>query len=810
MATISEALTIALQHHQAGRLDAAEEIYQRILQVEPDQPDALHFLGVLTAQRGRPEAAAAYIARAIVAKPNVAPYHLNLGLAYQASRKPNEAIACYQRALQLQPEFVEVHYNLGNAWNEQGQLAEAVACYRRAIELRPNYAEGHYNLGKVLQDQGNLDEAIACYRRAIELKPDYAEAHNNLGTAFKDQGKLDETVACCRRAVELNPDYAEAYNNLGTAFTIQEKLDEAVACYRRALELKPDNAEAHFNLGKARQNQGKLEEAVASYCRAIELKPDYTMAHFNLGKVFHDQGNVGEAVACYQRSVQLKPDFAEAHYNLGNSFLGRRELDEAAACYRRALESKADFAEAHFNLGNVLMDQAELDEAIACYRRAWELKPDYAMAQSNLVYALNFSPDYDAEAIYEEHRHWNQRHVEPLAPFIVPHGNDRSPQRRLRVGYVSPDFRGHPVGLFLLPLLEAHNHRDFEIFCYASQDVSDGITQRCRAAADAWRNVFDFSDEQLADAIRQDRIDILVDLTMHMAKGRLLVFARKPAPVQVTYLAYCGTTGLRVMDYRLTDPYLDPPGDSGRCYSEQSVWLPETYWCYRPTVEAPPVDGLPAMPAGAVTFGCLNNFCKVTAPTLAAWSRLLQAVPGSRLLVHAHPGKHRDRVWDFFTKQGVSAERVTFAGKLPIMDYFRAYERIDVALDPFPYGGGTTTCDALWMGVPVVSLAGQTAVGRGGLSILSNLGLTDLVARDCEQYVRIAADLANDLPRLGQLRATLRERMQNSPLMDAPRFAGNIEAAYRAMWQRWCEGDGGREADAGDGPADRVIEVTDR
>jgi predicted O-linked N-acetylglucosamine transferase (SPINDLY family) len=294
------------------------------------------------------------------------------------------------------------------------------------------------------------------------------------------------------------------------------------------------------------------------------------------------------------------------------------------------------------------------------------------------------------------------------------------------------------------------------------------------------------SDEQLADAIRQDQIDILVDLTMHMAKGRLLVFARKPAPVQVTYLAYCGTTGLRVMDYRLTDPYLDPPGDSERCYSEQSVWLPETYWCYRPTIEAPPVNGLPALLAGGVTFGCLNNFCKVTAPTLAAWRRLLQAVPGSRLLVHSHPGKHRDRVRDFFTQEGVSPERVTFAGKLPITDYFRTYARIDVALDPFPYGGGTTSCDALWMGVPVVSLAGQTAVGRGGLSILSNLGLTDLVARDCEQYVRIAADLANNLPRLGELRATLRARMQNSPLMDTPRFAGNIEAAYRAMWQRWC------------------------
>ena len=256
------------------------------------------------------------------------------------------------------------------------------------------------------------------------------------------------------------------------------------------------------------------------------------------------------------------------------------------------------------------------------------------------------------------------------------------------------------------------------------------MTDRCRAHADVWRDVLGLSDEQVADTIRQDRIDILVDLTMHMANNRLLVFARKPAPVQVTYLAYCGTTGLGTMDYRLTDPYLDPPGQDERFYCEQSVRLPETYWCYRPPIETPPVNALPALEAGHVSFGCLNNFCKVTPPALAAWSRLLQAVPGSRLLLHAHAGSHRDRVRGFLAEQGISAERLAFVDFLPTAEYFGVYQRIDVALDPFPYGGGTTTCDALWMGVPVVSLAGQTAVGRGGVSILSNLGLPELVACD--------------------------------------------------------------------------------
>jgi predicted O-linked N-acetylglucosamine transferase (SPINDLY family) len=379
-----------------------------------------------------------------------------------------------------------------------------------------------------------------------------------------------------------------------------------------------------------------------------------------------------------------------------------------------------------------------------------------------------------------------------LAKLAQPRAGERSADRRLRVGYVSPGFGAGATGLFLLPLLEAHDHQRHEIVCYSSVRTPDAITERCRAQADVWRSVTNVSDERLADIIRQDRIDILVDLTMHSADNRLLVFARKPAPVQVTYLAYAGTTGLDSMDYRLTDPYLDPlaamKASDQPIYSEESIRLPETYWCYRPLIETPAVNALPALLTGHITFGCLNTFAKVTAPTLAAWTGLLRAMPEARLLLHIRPGKGRDRVRDLFAQGGISPERVTFAGWLPMAGYFQLYQHIDVALDPFPYGGGATTCDALWMGVPVVSLAGQTAVGRGGLSILSNLGLADLVARDVEQYVRIACELAGDLPRLSGLRATLRERMQNSPLMDAPRFARHVEAAYREMWRRWCAG----------------------
>ena len=339
---------------------------------------------------------------------------------------------------------------------------------------------------------------------------------------------------------------------------------------------------------------------------------------------------------------------------------------------------------------------------------------------------------------------------------------------------------------FLLPLLEAHDHERFEIFCYASVGPRTA-SPTVAAQTDAWRDVLGLSDEQLAQTIREDRIDILVDLAMQTLHNRLLAFARKPAPVQVTYLAYVGTSGLSSMDYRLTDPYLDPPGQDESIYCEQSIRLPDTYWCYRPLVETPAANSLPALQTGHVTFGCLNNFNKATLPTLTTWIGLLQAMPEAKLLLHAHAGTHGARVRGLFAQHGVAPERVAFAGMLPMEEYFRLYHRIDIALDPFPYGGGTTTCDALWMGVPVVSLAGPTGAGRGGLSILSNLGLADFVAHDREQYVRIAVELAGDLPRLSQLRATLRGRMQQSPLMDAPRFARNVEAAYREMWRRWCD-----------------------
>jgi predicted O-linked N-acetylglucosamine transferase (SPINDLY family) len=586
----------------------------------------------------------------------------------------------------------------------------------------------------------------------LQLQPGHAEAHNNLGNVLRDQGKLDEAVDCFRQALRLKPASADTYNNLANALTDQGKLDEAATAYRRAIALNPALAEAHANLGIALRNQGKLDEAVA----------------------------------CHQRAIELNPNYAEPYNNLGNAFLEQRKLAEAAVCYRRALALRPDFAEALNNLGNVLKDQGELDEAVASYRRAVQAKPGFAVAHSNLVYTLHFSPRYDAAAIAEEHRRWNRQHAEPLAPSIHPHPNDRDLGRRLRVGYVSPDFRDHCQSFFTVPLLSAHDHQNFEIYGYADVARPDSLTARLSGLADGWRNIAGRSDEQVAEMIRADRIDILVDLTMHMACNRLLVFARKPAPVQVCWLAYPGSSGLSTVDYRLTDAHLDPLDGHDHFHAEQSIRLPDCFWCYDPLTAEPAVNDLPALTQNHVTFGSLNNFCKVTPAVLKLWAEVLRAVPRSRLRMLAPEGGCRQRVLDLFQDAGVAADRVTFVAQQPRPQYLELFHAIDIGLDSFPYNGHTTSLDSFWMGVPVVTLAGRTAVGRAGVCLLENLGLPEWIAATPEQFVASAVEMAGNLARVSQLRATLRERLRRSPLMDAPRFARNVEAAYRAMWRHWA------------------------
>jgi protein O-GlcNAc transferase len=672
------------------------------------------------------------------------------------------------------------------AHHQAGRLDLAAEIYRRILAVEPHHAHTLHLLGVIAHQTGQHAVAVDHIRRAIALFAGDASFYHNLGEAYRGLRKNSEALAAYRRALELDPAVPETHNGLGLVLQAEGQTAEALACFERALRLRPNYAEAVNNRAMVWNDQGRLDEAAAEFRRAQQLDPRLPAAFSNLGTILHQQRKIEEAVACYQRALELNPEIAETYCNLAAALQEQGSLDAARAACQRSLQLRPGYAEALVNLGGVYKDQGQLVEAIAISRQAVECRPDFAGAYSNVLYTMLYSADYDAQQILAEHRRWNERYAAPLAAAVRPHANDRSPDRRLRIGYISPNFRAHPLALIAGPLFRAHDHQQFTIYCYSDLPAPDATTAFLRGCADAWREIVGRPDDEVAELVRADQIDILVDMTMHMAHQRLLVFARKPAPVQVTWFAYPGTTGVSAIDYRLTDPYLDPPGLTDGDYTEQSIRLPDTFWCYDPGTTAVEVGPLPALAKGYVTFGCLNNFCKITPVVRRLWAAVLRELPDARLLLLAKEGSHRQALLDAMQAEGVAAERVSFVGMRPRDDYLRLYHQIDVGLDTLPYNGHTTSLDSFWMGVPVVTLAGQTVVGRAGVSQLTNLGLAELAAQTPAQFVAIAAGLARDLRRLAELRATLRGRMEKSPLMDGPRFARNIEAAYRTMWRRWC------------------------
>jgi protein O-GlcNAc transferase len=780
---------MAVRHHQAGRLADAEIIYREILSQQPNQPDILHLLGALCAQNDRTESAIELISRAISLKPD-AVYYDTLARSLKSCGRLDDAIAAYRDALRLKPDFANAQNNLGVALRAAGDLRESQAAFRAAININPDFAEAHNNLGNLLIEAGRFDDAVAACRRATALKPGYGDAFNNLGNALMGKRSIGDAIAAYRRALQINRTHAEAWNNLGIALYESHAMEDSIAAIGQALQLRPGYAEAHNNLGNTLRSLGRLTDALAAYQAAINLKPAYAQAHNNLGVALWETGSHDRAVAACKKALQLKPDFAEAHNSLGNVLRDRGDLDQATVHYETALELNPDYAEAHSNLAVVLKDQARHDEAIEHAARAIAIRPDHP-AHSNLIYLRHFHPDADATAIAREQADWHRLHAEPLASGIAPHANIRDPQRRLRIGYIAPYFRRHVVGLNILPLLREHNHEQFGIFCYSDVIRPDPLTEQCKGFADCWRNIVGLADDRVAELIRQDKIDILIDLSLHLSDNRLLVLARKPAPVQATFAGYPGGTGLNAIDYRITDPYLDPRATQDANAFEKPVRL-SSFWCYDESTmtagldEIPQTGSLPARNAKHITFGCLNNFCKVNDRVLQLWARVLQAVPNSHLVLLAPAGIVRRRTANRFAQLGIATDRIEFVGYLPRQDYFNLYHRIDAGLDTFPYNGHTTSLDSLWMGIPVITLAGTSPVGRAGVSQSNNLGLTDLIAQNPDEFVQIAADLASDIDRLIALRSSLREKMRNSLIMDAGRFAREMETAFRAVWLNWC------------------------
>jgi predicted O-linked N-acetylglucosamine transferase (SPINDLY family) len=597
------------------------------------------------------------------------------------------------------------------------------------------------------------EESRAALEKAIGLQPVFPEALNNLGLARKEMGDLEGAARAFHESLAQAPSFADPCANLGHLALEAHRHDEAFGWFRRAVETEPDSPQAHFGMGNFLNAVGRLEEAASHLRRAIEIRPDYHEAHANLGNLHREAKFPDLAEASMLEAIRLKPDFAAAHSNLGNAYF----------------------------------DQGKLDLAIASYRKGIDLGQDDRDFVPNYLFALNYSPAFSDAEIAAEHRRLCKRKFDHLRP-AVPHANSPEPERKIRLGYVSPDFWMHPVARFMLPILENHDRDRFEVFAYSSRYLKDGFTDECARRVSHWREAHHLDDAALAERIRADGIDILVDLTMHSRDCRPGLFARKPAPVQASYLAYVGTTGLEAVDYRVTDIYLDPPGGPELPFHEKPLRLPRCWWTFQPPVRATIADVSlpPCLENGFVTFGSLNNFVKVNERVRDLWARLVAGVPGARLMIHIKESRARDGLLEFLAARGLPPERVTLVGYQDGPSYMATYGKIDIALDPAPFAGGTTTFDALWMGVPVVSHAGERASSRGGLSILATLGRPEWVGANPEEMIAIARRLASDPRELAAIRSGLRDALRASPLMDNKGFTRELEELYRVAWRRWC------------------------
>jgi predicted O-linked N-acetylglucosamine transferase (SPINDLY family) len=701
-----------------------------------------------------------------------------------------EAEMLYREILARSPRNADAMNLVGVLHAQRGDPTSALEWIGKAVAIDSRSAAYRFNFGKALLQLKRTSEACEALERATALDPAYAEAYSELALARAETGALGAAEGALRKVLALRPGYWEAHNNLGLLLHRMGKAEAAVLSLSRARELEPRSPEVLKNLGMALRAQGRTEEAVQAYRAALELSPGEPGLLNNLGNALGELSRNEEAIGCFRDALAAAPDDADVHYNWGLVQMRSGRLQEAAERFRAALQIDPHLAEAESALAGVLYSMGRAGEAAEACTRVLRLRPDDAETHSQLLFLLQHSADVTPRQIFDEHGKWAQRHAAGLSPEVVLHANPRDPERRLRVGYVSGDFRRHSVAHFFEPVLKAHDRDGFEIVCYYNLSHADETTNRLRRAADGWREILRMGDEEVASLIRADRIDILVDLSGHTKHNRLLVFARNPAPVQVTWLGYPATTGLRAVGYRVSDAIADPAGAEGVA-SEALLRLAPGFLCYGPPSDAPAVDTLPASAAGHVTFGSFNNLAKVGPDVMSLWQEILTAVPGSRLLIKAmsivDPGtlaSCKERL----VSHGLPRERLDFApGTRTLAEHLSAYNTVDIALDPFPYNGTTTTCEALWMGVPVVTLAGDRHAGRVGASLLTQIGMEEMIARTPDAYVAAAVALARDPTRLASLRAGMRDRIGASRLTDAATFARGLERAYRSVWRRWCE-----------------------
>ena len=777
---------------QSGDQNQAQAAYEKAIDLKPDFTDAYVALGCAQEDLGDLDKAVESYERALVLNPDYAEVHCNLGNTLKALGRTDAAIASFRRAISINPDYSEALAALTNTLQEEGKFDELVADIRLVLEKRPDSAVVHNNLGIALNAAGQLEEALESHRKALDIDPGFAAAHHQLGCCLQSLGQHDEAMENYRRALEIDPDLIDSLSNLGNELMELGRPDEAAVIFEHALTVAPDLAAAHFNLGTAFNRLGELETAIECFREALKINPDFAGAYNNLGVAQNNLGQFDAALASYRRALELDPTLVHAHSNMGLTLHECRRIEESIVCFEKALEINPEFGEAEVNLGMAYSGLGQLEKALPHVRRGMEIMPDNTNAHTALLFLHNYLNDQSATELLAEARRYGEL-VERNCPHTnTTWNNDPNPERCLRIGFVSGDLRRHPVGFFLegvLTALASNASRRLKLFAYSNFFRNDEITQRLKACCEGWHSVAGISDKVVSEKIREDGIDILIDLSGHTMYNRLPLFAWKPSPVQVTWLGYFATTGVAQIDYLLADPWTLPESEE-RNFTEKIVRLPETRLCFTVPDEDVATSPLPALTNGHVTFGCFNTLTKMNDSVVALWSQVLHAVPDSVLLLMSHQINEplvKERTIARFQAHGIEAKRLILRGVVPRAEYLKTYNEVDIALDPFPYCGGTTSVEALWMGVPVLTLAGEHFLSRQGVGLLMNAGLPEWVAIDHQDYVARAVSHAGDLQTLASLREGMRNQVLASPIFDAPRFANHFEAALRSMWRDWCK-----------------------
>lgn len=691
---------------------------------------------------------------------------------------------CLREAQQYAPHDVEALYESAKLYWQSQEMAQARQQLSLLLAQAPGHVKARNLLGVIAQVDGEFGAAEECFRSVLKVAPDWAAPHNNLGNVLLAVNDFIGAEACFRKALTCDDGYAEAWCNLAQLLNRTGRYEEAEDAARMAIRLRPDFAGAMNNLGSILLNRGKLAEGAEQYKKAVELQPDLIEAQINLALSMEEEGRLVAAMDHFRQMLERNPDSYLALLRIAQGYLALKDFDEAENYVRRLLEIKPDAYDALVLLGRISVGQGLNRQTLEISHQILALAENFGQRISLIFHSL-YENEASGRDLLELARDWVRRFTVDGAGSVKRTHDEPDFGRKLRVGYVSKDFFKHSVSYFLEPVLAHHDKSKISVYCYSMLLHGDVVTDRLKTYADHWRDIALVNDSDVIKMIEEDEIDVLVDLSGYTSGGRLTVFAHKPAPVQISYLGCPVTTGLTAMDYRLVDALTDPAGEADHCHTETLWRLPGSFLAYQPPAVAPEVDVPPCLANGHVTFGSFNNALKVTEQVVEVWSKILHALPGSRLMLKSltfSSQRGKDYFQSLFESQGLGPERVELFAWLPeTSGHLGLYGRIDIALDPFPYHGTTTTCESLWMGVPVITLAGERHSARVGVSLLNQVGLTALIAESAEEYVRKAVALAEDREHLASLRAGLRARMKNSPLLDHAGFTRRLEDAYLEM-----------------------------